>query len=378
MTKLTFFPIGHADTCLIELQDGRRMLIDYADIGDKDDDADKRCDLSGLLTDDIEESDVDGYHIVAFTHLDDDHCHGASEYFWFDHAKTYQDDDRKKIETLWVPAGVISEEGVTGDARVIRQEARHRLKNGEGIVVFSRPERLKDWLEDNDLTVEERAQCFVDAGQFVPGLTTKTDAVEVFAHSPHASRTDENDLEDRNADSLVFQMRFREGSYDTDVLFAADVDHEVLGEIVNITKNKKNDDRLHWNVYKLPHHCSYLAVGPDKGADKTEPTEEIQWLCEDQGEPSGYIVSSSYPVPSKGSAADKDVQPPHRQAASYYRDDAVNKDHLLVTMEHPKASAPKPIVIEIGSKGASKKAIGVPAAAALVGGASAPRAGNES
>lgn len=378
MTKLTFYPIGNADTCLIELQDGRRMLVDFADMADKDDKADKRCDLSKLLTDDIEEADVDEYHIVAFTHLDDDHCHRASEFFWFEHAKAYQDDDRKKITTLWVPAGAITEEGLKGDARVIRQEARHRLKEGKGIIVFSRPERLKDWLEENGLTVEDRAECFVDAGKLVPGLTLRSDAVEAFAHSPHATRTDDNDLEDRNGDSLVFQMRFREGSYDTDVLFAADVDHEVLAEIVDITKLKGNDDRLHWNVYKLPHHCSYTAIGPDKGTDKTEPTEQIQWLCEDQGEPSGYVISSSNPIPSKGTAADKDVQPPHRQAANYYRDDVVEKDHLLVTMEHPKVSAPKPIVIEIGSKGASKKALGVPAAAALLGGASAPRAGNDS
>ena len=376
MTKLTFFPIGNADTCLIELQDGRRMLVDFADMADKNDKSDKRCDLSALLSDDFEAAEVNEYLIVAFTHLDDDHCHLASEYFWLNHAKVYQGDDRKKIGTLWVPAGAITEEGVKGDARAIRQEARHRLKNGEGIVVFSRPERLKDWLEENDLTVEERAGCFVDAGQLVQGLTLKDDSVEVFVHSPHATRTDKHELEDRNGDSLIFQMRFREGGYDTDILFAADVDHEVLAEVVDITKLKKNRDRLHWNIYKLPHHCSYTAIGPDKGETKTLPTEQIRWLCEDQGETSGYIVSSSDPIPAKGTEADKDKQPPHRQAANYYREDVVEKDHLLVTMEHPKTSAPKPIKIEISSKGASKKALGVPAAAALVGGASAPRAGN--
>lgn len=377
MTKLTFFPIGNADTCLVELQDGRRMLVDFADVADKDKDDDKRCNLSALLSEDFEEAEVDEYHIVAFTHLDDDHCHRASEYFWLDHAATYQGDGRKKIATLWVPAGVITEEGVTGDARAIRQEARYRLKNGEGIIVFSRPERLRNWLEENDLTVEDREDCFVDAGQLVPGLTIMGDAVEVFAHSPHATRTDDNGLEDRNGDSLVFQMRFREGSYDTDVLFAADVNHEVLAEIVDITKYHKNDDRLHWNIYKLPHHCSYTAIGPDKGTDKTQPTEQIRWLCEDQGETAGYVLSSSNPIPNKGSEADNDVQPPHRQAASYYREDVVERNHLLVTMEHPKINAPKPIEIEIGSKGALKKALGVPAAAALVGGASAPRAGND-
>ena len=124
MTKLTFYPIGNADTCLIELQDGRRMLVDFADMADKADDNDKRCDLSALLSDDFEDAEVDDYHIVAFTHLDDDHCHRASEFFWLDHAITYQGDGRRKINTLWVPAGVVTEEGLTGDARAIWHAAR--------------------------------------------------------------------------------------------------------------------------------------------------------------------------------------------------------------------------------------------------------------
>lgn len=375
MTKLTFFPIGNADTCLVELHDGRRMLVDFADMKDRNDKSDKRCDLTKLLSDDFDEAEIDQYEIVAFTHLDNDHCCRSSEYFWLEHATKYQSDERKKIKTLWVPASAITEEGVAGDARIIRQEARHRLKNGEGIVVFSRPERLKAWLEENGLTVADRADCIVDAGKLVPGLTLDEDAVEVFVHSPHATRTDANGIEDRNGDSLVFQMRFREGGYDTDVLFAADVDHLVLAEIVDITKKHNNEGRLHWNVYKLPHHCSYKSIGPEKGDDKTKPTEQIKWLCEEQGEDTGYVLSSSYPIPEKGTEEDKDIQPPHREAANYYRGHVISDGHLLVTMEHPNQKDPKPIEIIIGSKGASKKALGVPAAAALVGGATAPRAG---
>lgn len=375
MTQLTFFPIGNADTSLVELNDGRRMLIDFADTHKPDDDADKRCDLTKYVRDDLDSSDFDSYYIVAFTHLDDDHCQKSPDYFWLQHAAKYQSDSRKKIDTLWVPATAITEEGVKGDGRIIRQEARHRLLKGKDIKVFSRPERLKDWLAEHDLTIKDRKDCFVDAGQIVDGLSLKDDKIEVFAHSPHACRSDENEIEDRNGDSLVFQMRFEEGGTYTDVLFAADVPHEVISEIVDITKKKKNEDRLHWNIYKLPHHCSYLSLSDDKGTNKTTPTDQVKWLCETHGEANGYIVSSSQPVPVKGSKEDEDVQPPHRQAANYYRQDVVNADHMLVTMEQPKKNAPKPIVIEIGGRGAKFKHFGAPAAAMLVGGA-APRAGD--
>ena len=375
MVTLTFFNLGNADTCRINLRDGRRILVDYANKRDANDELDKRSDLPKLLSDDLKDAKLKGYTVVAFSHLDEDHVKGAADFFELDHADKYKGSDRKKIETLWVPAGAITEESLKDDSRIIRQEARHRLLKGYGIWVFSRPERLKDFLEDNGLTLDDRKEFFVDAGNLVPDFNLGIDGVEFFAHSPHASRTDERGLEDRNGDSLVFQARFLEAGMTTDVLFAADVDYAVLGEIVDLTKYHKNDDRLHWNVYKLPHHCSYTAIGPDKGEDKTEPTEQVSWLCETQGEKRGYVISPSKPIPKKRSDEDiKDDQPPHRQAANYYREDVIESDRLLVTMSEPNERDPKPIVIEIGGDGAVKKSLGALGAAAIVSGA-APRAG---
>lgn len=276
---------------------------------------------------------------------------------------------------LWVPASAITEEGLNDSARVIRQEARHRLKAGKGIKVFSRPERLKNWLETNGLTIESRRGCFVDAGQLVPGFDLDTDAVEFFVHSPHARRTDDRGIEDRNGDSLVFQARFREGDADTDLLMTGDVDHSVLGEIVDITRQHGNDDRLHWNVYHLPHHCSYLSIGPDKGKDKTTPTEQIAWLCETQGEPMGYVISPSWPIPLKGTPEDDDKQPPHRQAANYYMEDVLDDPRHLFgnyvgTVEHE----PKPIVLLVTEDGAVKDTSGSGGTLATVS-VMAPRAG---
>jgi hypothetical protein len=71
-----------------------------------------------------------------FTHLDDDHIRGASNFFYMEHAQKYQDKvngkSRIKMREMWVPAAVITEEGCTEEDRIIRQEARHRLKKGTG------------------------------------------------------------------------------------------------------------------------------------------------------------------------------------------------------------------------------------------------------
>ena len=150
--------------------------------------------------------------------------------------------------------------------------------------------------------------------------------------------------------------------------------HDALAEIVDITRHHKNDERLHWNIYHLPHHCSYKSIGPDKGEDKTEPVDQVKWLCQTQGEASGYIISPSKPIPFKGTAADEDVQPPHRQAANYYKEDVLSDTrHFLVTMNEPSSTNPKPIVLLITRDGAVKDTSGggVAAAASVV----APRAG---
>ena len=76
MTQITFFLLGNADTSLIRLRDGRRMLVDYADRATGTA-GDRRCNLP-RLKDDLAAAGRDDYAVVAFSHLDDDHCQGAT------------------------------------------------------------------------------------------------------------------------------------------------------------------------------------------------------------------------------------------------------------------------------------------------------------
>lgn len=365
---LTFHPLGNADCTRIDLADGRKMLVDYADMRNDDDPDDKRIDLPTELKSDLRAAKRDAYDVVIFTHLDDDHCCGAGDFFWLEHALKYQGEGRPKIKELWVPAAAILEDGIEDSARIVRQEARHRLKRGQGIRVFSRPERLKKWLEDNGLTLESRAHLITDAGHYVPNFSTSdTGRVAFFIHSPHAWRQNANEVIDRNQDSIVFQATFLEGSRETYALFMSDIDHESIAQIVETTKRHNNHDRLLWDVFKIPHHCSYTAIGPDKGEDETEPVEQVAWLCEEQGRDLCTLMSTSWSIPIKGTADDEDVQPPHRQAAAYYRHVARGKDGLFkVVMDLPSSSYPKPSKIEITDRGARLLTVSATVGAASV------------
>ncbi len=351
--KIHFFPLGNADTLRIDLADGRKILVDYADMRDPDDAEDLRCNLPLELRIDLRKHGRSHYDAVCITHVDADHCKGFGEFFHLEHAKRYQGEGRIGIAELWVPAAAVLEEGLEGDARLVRAEARHRLKKGRGILVFSRPERLKKWMEDNGIDPASRKHLIVDAGQVVPGYKKEgPEQVEFFVHSPFAWRDDKEKVIDRNDASIVMQVAFREGGNDSLLLLGADIDHKIVSEIVKVTTKHDNDDRLNWDLVKLFHHCSYLSLGPDRGTDITKPASEAQWLFETQGRKGGVMVSTSWPVPVKGSKEDRGVQPPHRQAANYYRRiEKLKQGRFVVTMEEPSEARPKPFGYEITSRG---------------------------
>ncbi|WP_437230188.1 hypothetical protein SH661x_001829 [Planctomicrobium sp. SH661] len=377
MPKLTFYPLGNADTCLIDLANGKKLLFDYSDERDPNNSDDKRIDLPKALRDDLNAVKRDYYDLLAITHLDDDHTCKADEFFYLDNAKKYQGEGRIKIRELWVPANVITERrnNLEAGAQAIQAEARHRLEKGYGIQVFSRPQKLKKWLEDRGLTIESRSQFITDAGQVAPDFTLAVDGAEFFAHSPFAWRQDENTVIDRNGDSLVMQLTLQVDGVKTKAILGSDVDHEALSAIVQISKSHNNEDRLEADMWKLPHHSSYLSLGPDRGDDETEPVEDVAWLFEDQLQRGGIIISSSKPIPIKGSEDDKSPQPPHRQAAAYYKRIVRERDgEYIVTMEHPRENAPRPLVIEVDWRKAKVKRSQSIGAAALTP-VSAPRAG---
>jgi hypothetical protein len=371
MHTLTFFPLGNADCCRVDLSGGQKLLFDYANMRCADDEGDLRIDLPTELKENLKAAKRDYYDVVAFSHLDNDHVCGAPEFFFLEHAKKYQGEGRIKIKNLWVPAAVIIQDGCEDDSKIIQAEARYRLKEGKGIRVFSRPDELRDWLKEQGLTLESRQHLMTDAGQLAPEFTLTEHGVEFFVHSPFGSRLDDGTLVDRNIDSLVLHATFQVDLQQTKLILSADVDHTVLTEMVKVTRKKKREFRLEWDIFKLPHHCSYKSLGPEKGKDKTEPVAEVKWLFEDQGQTGGIVVSTSKPIPTN----DDDDQPPHRQAANYHREHTKAKvGEFKVTMEHPKASAPEALVIEIGRTKAKIKKRYLAGAASVVSQAS-PRVG---
>lgn len=375
MPKITFYPVGNADTFVIDMAGGEKVIFDYADRRNRSDEDDKRCDLPAELRKDLGSRSY--YDVAVFTHMDQDHYDGMTDFFYLEHDKAFQGKaadgkDRIKMTEMWVPAGVLTEKlDKEKESEDIQKEAWHRLKNKKGILVFSRPDSLKAAIEKKGIKFDDVKHLIIDAGKTAPTFTVAKHGVEFWIHSPHAHRQNADEVVIRNDHALVVLAAFTVGGVETKVQLFADVKHEVIADIVAVTKMKKNDARLEWDVFKISHHCSYTAIGPDKGKEKTKPTDEVDWLFRTQGQRGGIIISTSDPIPSNDDVND----PPHRQAAAYYREIASEKDgQFVVTMEHPKKSDPRPVVITIDALGPTLKKDQSGGAASILS-TSAPRAG---
>ncbi|MDC8640397.1 hypothetical protein [Xanthomonas hortorum] len=356
--QVIFYPVGNGDTTQIILDNGKRVLFDFRHKECAEDDSTPEIDLKATLKKDLEEADRDSFDVVAFTHADNDHIQGSTDFFWLEHAKRYHGEGRIKIDELWVPAAMLLEEATQDQQSeefvLLRQEARHRLLEGKGILVFSKPQALADWLEpklkDRGEALSARDHLFVDAGTLVPGFTLAQDNVEFFCHSPFIEHCDDGDII-RNSAALVFNVRLQADGLTFDYLEVGDAEYCDLEKIVDITKYHKNDNRLAWDLFNIPHHCSYRALSDEKGDDETTPCEKVAELLM-MGKPDSYVVSCSLPVPDTKEAYEQ-VQPPHIQARKTYEKylKKVNGRSFLVTMEEPNGYKPQPIVFNVAAAG---------------------------
>lgn len=359
--KVTFYPVGNGDTSQIVISTNRRVLFDYCHRTAGEDPDTALIDLDARLKDELKSAGRDYFDVVAFTHADDDHISGSTNFFELQHATKYQGEGRIKIKQLWVPAAMLLEQAPNGKQSeefvILRQEARFRLLEGKDIFVFSKPPELVDWLTEKLAERGEpksaRDHLFVDAGTLVPGFTLAKDGVEFFCHSPFIKHCEDGSNVLRNQASLIFNVRFNADGYSFDFLQVGDAEWDVLEEIVDVTKYHGNDDRLAWNLYNIPHHCSYLALSDDKGESETTPKPKVQELLL-KGKPDAYMVSSSKPIIDIKESYDQ-IQPPHIQAKKAYERYLRNITgrKFLVTMQEPNANKPEPLVFEITSSGVS-------------------------
>lgn len=374
---VTAYPVANGDTCQIVLANGRRVLLDFCHRDKAESSDTPEIDLKAQLRKELKEAKRDYFDVVAFTHADLDHIQGSTDFFELDYAEKYCGNGRIKMRELWLPAAMLLEqsdqEHMQDEFVLLRQEGRYRLLEGKGIRVFSQPPELMNWLEpklkERGESPRARDHLFVDAGTLVPGFSLAQDQVEFFTHSPFIEHCVGGDII-RNEASLVFNIRFDVAGFRYDYLHFGDSEWSAIEDIVRITRYHNRNDRLAWDLFNIPHHCSYKCLSDEKGTRETVPKPLVKHLLQ-QGKSGAYIISSSKPIPST-----EEKQPPHFQARNAYQNhlDAVGGRNLLVTMEQPNTTKPEPLIFEITSGGVGWKRTNAIGSAAIIT-STPPRAG---
>lgn len=342
---ITFFPEGNAECVFLKLDNGKRMLMDYANMHNNDS---RYTDLAESL------KDIDTFDVVMFTHPHDDHVKGAADFFYFDHAIKYQTGERAKIKDLWISAAFLLDVNPCEDARVIRQEARYRLKEcgGKGVKIFAAPGSLASWLEKHELSTDENDHPIIHAGTLLDSSRHDLgDEISIFVHAPFSE--DAEDADNRNDPSIVIQIALDNADQTTNIFITGDTPHDVLDKIVNRSEASGNADYLKWDLYDIPHHCSYTGLSNEKGKDITEPSEAIKRLLQEYGQENAFLVASCRAFSDV--VEDDDTQPPHAQAKKAYRKYSKNTDGssriLLITSEYSGKTNPKPLRFKIDCMG---------------------------
>lgn len=233
---ITFFPEGNAECIFLELDNGKRMLMDYANMHSSDS---RYTDL----TESLKESNT--FDVVMFIHPHDDHVKGAADFLYFDHAVKYKTGERTKTKELWISAAFFLDVNLCEDARVIRQEARYRLKKcgGEGVKIFTAPGSLVSWLEKHELSTGENDHPIIHAGTLLDSSRHDLgNEISIFVHVPFSE--DAEDADNRNNPSIVIQIALDNAGQTTNIFITGDTPHDVLDKIVEQFESSGNADYL--------------------------------------------------------------------------------------------------------------------------------------
>ena len=207
----------------------------------------------------------------------------------------------------------------------------------------------------------------VDGLHYVPGKTVNVfngktnDYLSMFIHAPFKKDLVRGKADkDENAASIVVQIQLRtkkSGEINSRIIIGGDADHYVWEQILTKSKDNNNEDKLNWDLFLAPHHCSWSFFNDTPYKDNKTPKDyALEFL--DYGEDGAHIVASSRKI------VNNDDNPPSYQAKREYVK-KVGEGRFQNTAVHINEKAPEPLVYTITEDDGItllKKSIAAPAA----------------
>jgi len=370
---IKYYPVDNADNSLIKLSDNTTIQVDcQIREGEENSDGVKIYDVKKDMLKELQKDANDNPFVDLFvlSHPHKDHCAGFEGNYYCGDPDNYSDDNRENEEIiigeLWVTQMVFGN-SICDEAVAIRKEAKRRRKLFEE----------KPWeanKQGNRLHIigYTKDDSVVDGLNYIPGSTVDTingkycNYASIFIHAPFKSDlVSETANDDHNATSIVFQISFKTslfGEIKSRAIFGGDADHYIWEKVKTISEDNGNSDKLKWNLFLAPHHCSWSFFNDRPYEDHTEPMDYSLALL-DYKEKGAHVIASSKKIKNEK------PNPPHYPAkeeyvkkvgTGYFRNTGVNKSE----------TAPKPLEFEISDSGTKLKKVATTVATGMLGNSS--------
>jgi hypothetical protein len=377
--RLKFYPVGNGDTTLLTLTDKSSILIDCnIRAGEETEEGNKIFPVKDDLIESIQ-TNGDGrpfVDLMILTHPDQDHCRGFQNHFYNgkspeDYGDSNKNNEEIIINELWCTS-MLFNGADNDDAKALKKEAERRRK----LWVEDKPEKSKNGNRIRMIGYDGDSK-YELVPSSIPGeiidLKTINDNTtgnfEFFVHGPFKkSLIEATANEDKNFSSIAMQARFKINKSDSDwscfYLFGGDADHYRWKEILEKSKAHFNEEKLKWDIFMSPHHCSWTFFNdvPYDAKDENKKPRESSLELLDYRQGSGKIIASSKVVRSS------DKNPPHSEAKKEYQKKLSKNSDFIELSKEPFEKEPKPYVFEVTPKGPTKEGKNEGAAAAALGG----------
>lgn len=337
-----FWTVGTGDSTSIVVTDEVVVQVDLHNLEKADDDDDPHVAIVDELVSVLPRKEDKPYLAVfVLTHPDLDHCKGFKEL-----------KSRVEIGELWFSPRIFAEYSgdLCDDAKAFKREAKRRVKKtieNNGDVESGDRVRVVGY---DDLLSDEEYEDLPRSCLSVPGTSvTALDGnnlesdISVFIHAPF-----KDDMAgERNEQSIGIQVTLKSGDVLAKAILLGDHSYPTVKKVFEVSNEAGNQDKLEWNIFQAPHHCSKSVMyWKDEGDEEEKLKEDVLELINKASLSPGYIISSSEPIPTRDK---KGANPPHAKAKRQYQ--TITPTDFICTQEHPNAEEAEPIIFEVTETG---------------------------
>lgn len=365
---ITYFPVDNGDMTLIELESGRKILIDINIRQAADDEDDDTPDVAVMLRERLKKDDKGRYYVDAFllSHPDEDHCRGLARHFHLGKPDDHPGDDKILIREMWSSPLVFRRASknhtLCDDAKAWNKEAKRRVKAFRDKEVLGDGNRILILGEDEDGKTDDLTTILIKVDQEIARINDSAEfsmSARLLAPLPKSEDKAEEDVLTKNNSSVVMRFKIRADGILDACRYLTGGDAEVAIWERLWAKHKNQVSWIDYHLLLTPHHCSWHSLSNDSWSDKGEDAKvsDDARSALSQAKAGAYLIASSKEIKN-----DKDDPPCWRAKREY---EAIAKEASGV---FKRIAGPKVTEFEIGGNGPKLKTKSTSGSAIIGGG----------